>query len=155
MPEGDSTGRIVVGVDGSDVARRALAWALDEGRLRKWSVIAVHSYMIPPLLMVPEATPVGPPTVPDPGLIEQLEERAKKLVGDELDQADTSDVAAEGRVGSGTAADVLLQAAQDADLLVVGTRGKGGFTGLLLGSVSGQVAHHAPCPVVIVPRSRD
>ncbi|MDP9491422.1 MAG: universal stress protein [Actinomycetota bacterium] len=153
MPDA-SAGRIVVGVDGSDEARRALAWALDEGRLRKWSVAAVHSYMIPPLLLSPEPLPVGPPTVPDPGLIEQLEERAEKLVADELDQAETSGVAVEGRVGSGTAADVLLQAARDADLLVVGTRGKGGFTGLLLGSVSGQVAHHSPCPVVIVPSPR-
>lgn len=153
MPDA-SSGRIVVGVDGSDEARRALAWALDEGRLRKWSVIAVHSHMIPPLLMSPEPMPVGPPPVPDPGLIEQLEERAERLVADELDQADTSGVVVEGRVGSGTAADVLLQAAQDADLLVVGTRGRGGFTGLLLGSVSGQVAHHSPCPVVIVPSPR-
>jgi len=154
MPDA-SNGRVVVGVDGSEEARRALAWALDEARLRKWVVVAVHAYMIPPLLMAPEPMPVGPPTVPDPRLIEQLEERAEKLVADELEQADTSGVDVEGRVASGAAADVLLQAAQDADLLVVGTRGRGGFAGLLLGSVSGQVAHHAQCPVVIVPSARE
>jgi nucleotide-binding universal stress UspA family protein len=50
---------------------------------------------------------------------------------------------------------VLLEEAADADLLVVGSRGLGGFRGLLLGSVSQQCAHHAPCPLVIVPHHRE
>jgi nucleotide-binding universal stress UspA family protein len=56
----------------------------------------------------------------------------------------------EGIAVEGQAADVLLQEAQDADLLVVGNRGRGGFASLLLGSVSQQVVHHASCPVIIV-----
>ena len=57
-------------------------------------------------------------------------------------------------LGEGPAAEVLLRAAERADLLVVGSRGRGGFAGLLLGSVSQQCAQHAPCPVVIVPPPR-
>jgi nucleotide-binding universal stress UspA family protein len=59
-------------------------------------------------------------------------------------------------VGQGQAAEVLVNVAEDADLLVVGSRGHGGFSGLLLGSVSAQCAHHAPCPLLIVrPRAAD
>lgn len=66
----------------------------------------------------------------------------------------TPGVEVEQSVLEGTPAQVLVEAAQGADLLVVGTRGHGGFTGLLLGSVSQQAAHHAPCPVVIVPHPK-
>ncbi len=149
MPE--SSGRIVVGVDGSDGARRALAWAVDEARLRGWSILAVYSYMVPPLLLSPETAPTGPATIPDAGLVDRLGDAAENLVSRELEQADTDGVEVEGAVGTGPAADVLRQAAKDADLLVVGMRGGGGFMGLLLGSVSQQVAQYAPCPVVLVP----
>jgi nucleotide-binding universal stress UspA family protein len=147
----EASGRIVVGVDGSDGARRALAWAVEEARLRGWSIVAVHSYMVPPLLLSAETSPAGPPTIPDPGLVDRLADAAEKLLSRELEQADTDGVEVEGAVGTGPSADVLRQAAKDAQLLVVGNRGRGGFTGLLLGSVSQQVAQHSPCPVVIVP----
>ncbi|MET3721203.1 nucleotide-binding universal stress UspA family protein [Arthrobacter sp. UYEF21] len=59
-----------------------------------------------------------------------------------------------GKVVRDSPAIALLDAAKDADLLIVGSRGHGGFAGLLIGSISGQVSHHAPCPVLIVrPRS--
>ena len=147
----DSAGQIVVGVDGSQQARSALAWALDEARLRKWAVVVVHSYSIPPLLMAPEAGPVGPPAIPDPGLIDSLANAAEKLLAREIEAADTDDVSVEGRVVPGPPADALIQQGRDANLLVVGTRGLGGFRELILGSVSDQVARHSPCPVVIVP----
>ena len=73
------------------------------------------------------------------------------MLAEEIDQVDSDDVTIESRVVTGSAADALLQAAREGDLLVVGSRGLGGFKGLLLGSVSQQVVHHAPCPVVIVP----
>lgn len=148
----DEIGRIVVGVDGSEGSRRALAWAADEARLRKWVVVAIHAYTIPPLLLAPDAL-AGIPAAPitDPGLIERLEEVAEKLLAQEIDQVDSDDLTIEGRVVSGPAADALIRAAEEADLVVVGTRGLGGFKELLLGSVSHQVAHYSPRPVVIVP----
>jgi nucleotide-binding universal stress UspA family protein len=148
----DDIGRIVVGVDGSDGSRRALAWAADEARLRKWVVVAIYAYTIPPFLMASDVLP-GVPAAPvtDPGLIERLEEAAEKLLAQEIEQVDSDDLTIEGRVVSGPAADALIQAAQEADLVVVGTRGHGGFKELLLGSVSHQVAHYSPRPVVIVP----
>jgi nucleotide-binding universal stress UspA family protein len=148
----DDIGRIVVGVDGSDGSRRALAWAADEARLRKCFVVAIHAYTIPPLLMAPDAL-AGVPAAPitDPGLIERLEEAAEKLLAQEIERVDSDDLTIEGRVVSGPAAEALIQAAHEADLLVVGTRGLGGFRELLLGSVSHQVAHYSPHPVVIVP----
>jgi nucleotide-binding universal stress UspA family protein len=152
----DGIGRIVVGVDGSEGARRALAWAAEEARLRKWVLVAVHAYTIPPLLMAPDPiTGVTAPPVTDPGLVEGLEEAAEKLLADEIEQVDSDDLIVEGRVVSAPAADALLEAAEEADLVVVGTRGLGGFKELLLGSVSHQVVQHSPCPVVIVPPKRD
>jgi nucleotide-binding universal stress UspA family protein len=152
----DDTGRIIVGVDGSDGSRRALAWAADEARLRKWVVVAIHAYTIPPLMMAPGAV-AGFPAAPltDPGLIEQLEQAAEKLLAQEIEQVDSDDLTIEGRVVSGPAADALINAAEEADLVVVGTRGLGGFKELLLGSVSHQVAHYSRSPVVIVPLPRN
>ena len=147
----DGIGRIVVGVDGSDHARSALRWAVDEARLRKWVVIAVHAYTIPAMLVAPEPILGAPPPIPDPDLIERLEKSAEKLLAEEIDRVDSDDMTIEGRVVTGPASEALLQAAEERDLLVLGSRGVGGFRGLLLGSVSQQVAHHAPCPVVIMP----
>jgi nucleotide-binding universal stress UspA family protein len=78
------------------------------------------------------------------GFIEREVEQARQGAGD---------VAIEGRAMEGPAATVLIESARGADLLVLGTRGHGGFSGLLLGSVSQQVSHHAPCPLVLVPHS--
>ena len=147
----DGIGRIVVGVDGSEHARRTLQWAVEEARLRKWEVIAVHAHSIPTAFVAPDPILGASPPVPDPGLIEQLEGAADRMLAEEIDQVDSDDVTIESRVVTGSAADALLQAAREGDLLVVGSRGLGGFKGLLLGSVSQQVVHHAPCPVVIVP----
>ncbi len=147
----DEIGRIVVGVDGSEHARRTLQWAVDEARLRKSVVIAVHAYTIPTFFATPEPILGAPPSLPDPSLIDRLEEAAERMLADEIDQVDGDGVTIERRVATGSASDALLQAAREGDLLVVGSRGLGGFKGLLLGSVSQQVVHHAPCPVVIVP----
>jgi nucleotide-binding universal stress UspA family protein len=143
------SGRIVVGVDGSDGARRALEWAVGEARLRGARLLAIHTWHIPPL--VTGAGPFDPPSALDADTLERVETSAHELLERELAAADTSGVEVDKRVETRNPADALLDAARDADLLVVGTRGHGGFSGLLLGSVSQQVSHHAPCPVVIVP----
>jgi nucleotide-binding universal stress UspA family protein len=138
---GGSPGRIVVGVDGSATARRALAWALDEARLRKAPIEVVHAWQMPLV-----ATPyVVPGTV--------LEEAANEVLAASLAEADQRGLVAPvvATVRGSGAAWAILDAAADADLVVVGSRGRGGFVGRLLGSVSNQVTHHAPCPVVVIP----
>lgn len=149
----DGIGRIVVGVDGSEHARRTLQWAVDEARLRKWTVIAVHAHAIPTLFVAPDPVLGASQPIPDPEIAKRLEEAAETLLAEEIDQVASDDVTIERRVVTGSAPDALLRAAREGDLLVVGSRGLGGFKGLLLGSVSQQVVHHAPCPVVIVPQA--
>ncbi|MDZ7676073.1 MAG: universal stress protein [Acidimicrobiales bacterium] len=140
-------GRIVVGVDGSENGTAALNWAIDEVRHRDGPaavevVMAWHE-------------PVTGGTVPAMVAIdiEQFEasyrEHLDSIVGPVREA--NPDVEIKAYLGRGSASQVLLDAADGADLLVVGSRGHGGFIGLLLGSVSNQVVNHASCPVVVVP----
>jgi nucleotide-binding universal stress UspA family protein len=137
---------IVVGVDGSPGAELALRFAAREAKLRGASLRAVIAWHMPSLAYGSALAPVGV----DPGEFEEAAretlERAVSAAAGELEG-----VAVEQVVALGQAAEVLVEQAREADLLVVGTRGHGGFTGLLLGSVGLQCAHHAPCPTVIVP----
>ncbi|MFJ1706664.1 universal stress protein [Kitasatospora sp. NPDC088346] len=133
---------IVVGVDGSPSSRAALRWALAQARLEGAAVEAVTAWDFPPL------SGWGL-TIPGP----QIEEAARLTLADTVRQeqdAATSPVPVRQRTEYGHPADVLLRAAHGAHLLVVGTRGLGGFTGTLLGSVSRHCVEHAPCPVVVV-----
>jgi nucleotide-binding universal stress UspA family protein len=134
--------RIVVGVDGSDLARAALRFAVDEARLRGATLEVVTAWY------EPYVAPTMATVAVDPTL---LEEGADKTLDAAVDGIDTSGVEIRRSIRRGRPAEALLEAARDADLLVVGSRGRGGFTGLLLGSVSQQVVHHATCPVVVVP----
>jgi nucleotide-binding universal stress UspA family protein len=146
-------GRIVVGIDGSEASKEALSWALDEARLRGDTVVAIHawtaSYAAPPALPGAPLTPVGD------GMTEAIRDGAEALLSEAVAEARADDVTIEQRLVEGPAATALIEAAKGAELLVVGSRGHGGFTGLLLGSVSDQVANHAPCPVVIVRAAED
>ena len=141
------SGTIVVGVDGSHESKRALLWAIDEARLREARVVALRAWMYPALA----AGGLIPAT---PDLVDRLAGNEREELADAVAEADTGGVEVEQVVVEGAAAQALVEAAAGADLLVVGSRGHGGFTGLLLGSVSQQCAHHAPCPVVIVPPER-
>jgi nucleotide-binding universal stress UspA family protein len=136
---------IVVGADGSPGSIDALRYAIDEARVRGAEVKAVHAWHLPPAAYGSGwSVPVN---------VEDFHSVAKAQLDRSLDAVDAghSGVTVTPLLGEGQAADVLCEVARDADLLVVGSRGYGGFRGLLLGSVSAQCAHHAHCPIVIVP----
>ncbi|WP_369131820.1 universal stress protein [Modestobacter sp. I12A-02662] len=134
-----ATGRIVVGVDGSHESQRALRWAARQARLSGSAVHAVGAWRVPlgsGLTVRPEADWAG-----------HTSHTLAAAVAGALGEEDATGVVQE--VVEGHPADALLSAATDADLLVVGSRGRGAFAGLLLGSVSRHVAAHAPCPAVV------
>ena len=139
------TSRIVVGYDGSESAQRALEWATEEAKLRSaeleivaaWEVTnTVYAYGYVPQIL--------------PSLEEEARKATEKLLAECAEDARKAGVEVVTQARHGQAADELAEAAENAALLVVGSRGHGGFAGLLLGSVSAQLAHHAPCPLVIV-----
>ena len=138
-------GTIVVGVDGSPGSRAALRWAHEEARLRGATLEVVAVWQFPVMTSLPAFGAVPPP--------EDLSGEAERALLATLSEegvATTAEVPVTTVVAEGAPAAALLEAAEDADLLVVGSRGHGGFTGLLIGSVSHQCASHATCPVVVV-----
>ena len=142
------TRRIVVGVDGSEGSKRALEWAAREARLRGDPLEIVLAWL-PSLSIYAGAGWSVVDNEMFEGLLESARERLERTCESVAPALEGLEV--ESRVVEGQAAGTLMDAAAGADLLVVGTRGHGGFAGLLLGSVSAQCAHHSPCPVVIVP----
>jgi nucleotide-binding universal stress UspA family protein len=137
---------IIVGVDGSGHSRRALEWAVSEAAMRQkpLTVLTVYRAVVGYL---------GEPVqyVGDAELTERARKEAQKETDDVLDEfAGSQKPPVTVRAVTGRPADELIAAAEGADLLVVGARGAGGFKRLLLGSVSTQVTHHAPCPVVVI-----
>ena len=142
--------KIVVGVDGSAESLAALRWAAQEARLRGARLRVVHAWFLPMVFTS------GPPLLVLPESRSELEGEGEKVLAHALEEtaADVEGLEVERSVVEGSAAHCLLRAAEGADLLVVGSRGHGGFHELLLGSVSQQCAHHAPCPVVIVRPAR-
>jgi len=147
-----TTGDVVVGLDGSAGARAALRWAMAEARLRRTRLRIVHAWTF----SYPGAAGYGYvggtlDEFPDGGL-SNLHRAAENIIEHAIAglAAEAEGVEIEREIVEGRAAEVLVGAATERDLLVVGSRGRGGFAGLLLGSVSQQCAHHARCPVVIV-----
>ena len=153
-------GRIVVGIDESDAAQRALKFALEEASLRSATLRVVHAWMIPVPVTAPDPILGGMPSdygVPMQDLMAATRDATTDFINRTLAAAgaDAYDVEVEPTPVEAEAATALLDAAKDADLLIVGSRGRGGFSGLVLGSVSQKCAHHASCPVVIVPGQDD
>ena len=140
---------LVVGVDESTGSAEALRWAVGEAKLRNSTVRIVHAWEYPMASI--SDLPI------DAGTLRAFEEHAEDVIDEVLVDAvgDVQElegsVRVERVVTRGAASEALLRASEDADLLVVGSRGRGGFKSLLLGSVSQQCAQHATCPVVIVP----
>jgi nucleotide-binding universal stress UspA family protein len=138
--------RIVVGIDGSPASLRALAWAVRQAELTGGLVDAVTAWHYP---VVIGGMPYAPLGVLDEAEFGRF---AATTLGNAISAVVGKDapVKISSTVREGNAAEVLLDAADGADLLVVGSRGHGGFTEALLGSVSQHCVHHAPCPVVII-----
>ncbi|GAA1964955.1 universal stress protein [Catenulispora subtropica] len=142
---------IVVGVDDSSSSLHALRWAIEEARLRGTTLRVVSAWEFP-FASAAAATADGRaeddllPHVPS------LEQSALNELATAVTDAggDPKDPAVSMHVVHGAPVRVLLDAAKDADLLVVGSHGRGGFAGLVLGSVSRECAHRAACPVVVV-----
>ena len=141
-------GRIVVGVDGSENAIQALHFAIEEARIRGAELRAVSAWHVPPAVY-------GAGWAPASTDLDEFRKLAEGSLRQSVEEAGAAEAGVQVTpvLREGHPVDVLLAESEDADLLVVGTRGLGGFKQLVLGSVSGQVAHHAACPVVIVPPS--
>lgn len=142
------TGRIVVGIDGSEESQAALVWALRQARLQGAVLDVVYAWHP---LYIADISGMAMSTIRP----EEMEASAQAVLDHSVAElGNTADVEVNPILATGSAAHVLLETAKGADLLVVGSRGRGGFSGLLLGSTSQQCAHHATCPVVIV-RAKD
>jgi nucleotide-binding universal stress UspA family protein len=139
---GENVRRIVVGVDGSKASREALRWAAAlapalSARIEAilvWDPMAVYAWGVRAVMASPR----------HPELESWLAQTVDEVFGDARPPGLTT------RIVEASAAAGLLAAARDADMIIVGSRGRGGFAGLLLGSVSGRVAEHATCPVLVV-----
>ncbi len=139
------TGAIVVGVDGSDQGMGAVVWAAREAQRRKLPLHLVTAYTVP--VFAASSLDAGYATVDD-SVIREGAEAVLKLA---ITKASTYDVDLHARIETGDAAGVLLELSAEAAMMVVGSRGKGGFVGRLLGSVSSALPAHAKCPTVVVP----
>jgi nucleotide-binding universal stress UspA family protein len=142
---GSETGRVVVGVDGSHDADRAMRFAFEQASFRGVGLTAVHTYIWP------DSTGPGdmlPLVYDDADLCDDERRLLAESVSGWTDKFPDVDVRR--CTVRGTAAGVLTRLSRGAELLVVGSRGRGGFTGLLLGSVSQALIHHTACPVAVV-----
>ncbi|SDL24267.1 universal stress protein [Arthrobacter sp. ok362] len=137
---------IVVGFDGSEQSRGALEWAVDEARYRDAELRIVTVWSKAPMSWYPALLETAAGEV----VAEASPEQQAEALGAEAARAAAGVSVVTRTVHSDSAASAILDAAREADLVVVGSRGHGGFAGLHIGSVSAQVAGHAPCPVLVV-----
>jgi nucleotide-binding universal stress UspA family protein len=149
--EPPAEGPVVVGVDGSPASEAAIGFAFEEAAFRGGELVAV-------LAWTDAVFPVGPDGIQYP-MIDwtPLAEQAEELLGERLAgwTEKYPEVVVRRRIERDRPAQALIDAANGAQLLVVGSRGRGGFTGLTLGSVSQAMLHHAPCPIVVARPDRE
>jgi nucleotide-binding universal stress UspA family protein len=148
----EDRGVIVVDVDSSDGAAQGLRFALEEAKLRGATLRVVHAWQFGNIGLA------GLAGFSPAAELDDLVDMAESALDAILEEVapDTDGVPVERQVVEGPAATVLVDESRNADLLVVGSRGYGGFAGLLLGYVSKQCAHDAACPVAIVrPVAKD
>jgi nucleotide-binding universal stress UspA family protein len=141
-------GHIVVGVDGSDISRTALEWAYEEAAHHGAALTVLTTWHPPALPMTPPYGSMPPGDYPDQPRLAALDllERFTAALVPKDPAVDIRMSVEEGQ----NPAKVLIERSTEADLLVVGSRGHGGFSGMLLGSVSQHLVAHASCPVVVV-----
>ena len=139
--------RVVVGFDGSGGAEQALQEAISEAKLRGAELRVVSAWRMP-VDVYGGAGGFAPPV--DGSTFDLLRDSVTQSVNDAVARAREAGVQAEGEVVEGSPANVLLDEAENATLVVVGNRGHGGVGSLFLGSVSHQVVNRAPCPVLVV-----
>ncbi|MHA7145687.1 universal stress protein [Arthrobacter sp. TmT3-37] len=136
---------IVVGVDGSDQSTCALLWAAQEAERRTAPLYVVTAYTVP--VFAASSMDAGYATVDD----DVIRASAQSVLDDSLGHLDGITVDVHPRIETGDAAGVLLDLSEEAELMVVGSRGRGGFVGRLLGSVSSALPAHAKCPTAVIP----
>jgi nucleotide-binding universal stress UspA family protein len=144
--EGPRGPRVVVGIDFSSGARAALLFALQDAARRGVPVVAVTAYRPPDYWMDFYALATSQPVQARDAALD----RVRVFVDEVLPEGPQPPPEVHAHAAMGVAADVLISESHGADLLVVGSRGHGGFTSMLLGSVSMQCATHASCPVTVV-----
>jgi nucleotide-binding universal stress UspA family protein len=137
---------IVVGVDGSGGSHQALEWAIKHAALEHLplTVLTVHEVAVSPWTLSPIVYPEDRPAE------EKAQHAAQEAVDKAISHLGARPESVTVRAVSGQASQSLIEASHDADLVVVGSRGAGGFASLLTGSVTSQVVSHAACPVVVV-----
>jgi nucleotide-binding universal stress UspA family protein len=141
MTTNSGQGRIVVGIDGSPPAQAALSWAIDEARLRGLGLRVVYAFPALVSFFGTTAHEYYP----------EVEKEARRMFAKALAAAPAlDDLDVERTLEPGNAAEILVEASRGASLLVVGSRGRGAFRGMLMGSVTMHCVQQAHCPVVIV-----
>ena len=138
-----ATRHVTVGFDGSAGSRTALRYAVEEARRRSVPLRVVTIWDVPPL--------VGVGVVLPSDFAEMTAEAARKTAQSAIDELGETDVAIELVVAGGSPSGTLVRESRSAEALVVGSRGHGAFTDLLIGSVSRACTQYASCPVIVVP----
>jgi nucleotide-binding universal stress UspA family protein len=141
---------IIVGIDGSDHSHRALEWAVNEAAVRNTplTVLTVNQAVVG----------YGGGPVEYPGDAERAgkaHDAAQALTDGIIEKAGTRPPSVSVQAVTGFPAEELLRAGADADMIVVSSRGTGGFRRLRVGSVASQLTHHAHCPVVVIPSGEE
>lgn len=150
MSDAKATNEIVVAVDGSDAGAAAVAWAANAAAKRSAPLKLVTAYAMPQFMYADGM-------IPPQELYDQLEDEAMEKINDarEIVTGFDENIEVSYYIGEATPIDLLLQLSEDADIVVMGSRGLGGLSGLVLGSVSSAVVSHAACPVVVVRKDND
>jgi nucleotide-binding universal stress UspA family protein len=142
---GPDAGRVVVGIDGSELSVGAVRLAFEAAATRRVGLTILHAWAAPDFDAPGTA-------VPTELVLEEVEQDELRAMAETVAglREEHPDVEVEQRLVHGKASRVLIDASRGADLMVVGSRGRGGFASLLMGSVSHAVLHHAHCPVLVV-----